>query len=180
MSRVRILLLALVVAVAGPVHAQEEGGAPGGGPGGGGSGGGRGGGSGLPATFGAPQTIPQQFASKLKLDKTQSPAVDQILSAAATEAGPIAQQMLQARQRILNAARASRPDEVTAAQTAYASSAAKMAGIEARAFAQVLALLKPQQQKEAPAAFALLAGLFSKTTPGMAGARGGRGPGGAQ
>ena len=150
------LVLTLTM-LAGPAFAQEEGG------GGGGGGGGRAG-SGLPSDINAPRTIPQQFASKLKLDKVQAPAVDQILTAAATQAAAPAAQMLQVRQRLLNALRANNEGEIKAAQDAYASSAADVARIEAAAFAKVYALLKPNQQKEAPQAFALIAG---RTSPGL-------------
>jgi hypothetical protein len=138
-------------------------------------------GSGLPSDINAPRTIPQQFASRLKLDKTQRPSVDQILTAAATEAAPHAAQMLQARQRLLNALRANNADEIKAAQEAYASAAAEVARIEGAAFAKVYAMLKPNQQKEAPQAFALIAGLFSNP-PTSGGAPGGssRGRGGRQ
>jgi hypothetical protein len=131
--------------------------------------------SGLPSDINSPRTIPQQFASKLKLDSTQRAAVDPILAASATEAVPSAQQMLQVRQRLLNAARASRPDDVKAAQDAYADAAARVADIEAATFAKIYAVLKPNQQKDAPQAFALIAGLFSNLQPGGGAARGGRG-----
>jgi hypothetical protein len=169
------LFMVLTVAMlAGPAFAQEEGG------GGGGGGGGRAG-SGLPSDINAPRTIPQQFASKLKLDKVQSPEVDQILTAAATQAAAPAAQMLQMRQRLLNALRANNADEIKAAQDAYASAAAEVARIEATAFAKVYALLKPNQQKEASQAFALIAGLFSNVPAAGGGARGGaRGRGGRQ
>lgn len=138
-------------------------------------------GSGLPSDIGGPRTIPQQFAAKLKLDKTQAPAVDQILTAAATQAAPHATQLLQIRQRMLNALHANREDEVKAAQEAYASAAADIARIETAAFAKVYALLKPNQQKEAPQAFTLLAGLFSNPPAGGGPARGNsRGGGGRQ
>jgi hypothetical protein len=169
-----LVVVALTATVlTGPALAQEEGGG-----GGGGLSRGSGGSSGLPSGIDGPRTIPQQFASKLKLDKTQSPAVDQILSAASADASPFAQQMMQARQRMLNASRANLPDEVKAAQTAYATAAAKVAGVEQAAFAKVFALLKPNQQKEAPQAFALIAGLFSN--PPAAGGGGMRGPGGGR
>jgi hypothetical protein len=168
-----VLALALTT-LAGPAFAQEEGG---GGPPAGGGGGGGGGQSGLPSDINAPRTIPQQFASKLKLDKTQAPAVDQILTAAANQAAPAAAQMLQNRQRMLNALHANNADEAKAAQDAYAASATDIARIEAAAFAKVYALLKPNQQKEAPQAFALLAGLFSN--PSTGGPAPGRGRGGS-
>lgn len=160
-----------------PVVAQDEGGGGGGGFGGGGGGFGGGGGSGLPAGMNAPLTIAQQFASKLKLEKTQSPDVDQVLSAAAAEAAPVSQQMLQLRQRMVNAARTNRPEELKAAQDEYAAAAAKAAAIEAAAFGKVYAMLKPNQQKDAPQAFALLAGLFTNATAPAGGARGGRAQG---
>ena len=172
-----LLLVLTLTTLAGPAFAQEEGGggrAPGGGGGGGRE-------SGLPSDINAPRTIPQQFAAKLKLDKVQGPAVDQILTSAATQAAPSAALMLQARQRLLNALRANREDEIKAAQDAYASAAADVARIESTAFAKVNALLKPNQQKEAPQAFALIAGLFSNVPAGGGPARGGsRGRGGRQ
>lgn len=136
-------------------------------------------GSGLPSDINLPRTIPQQFSIKLKLDRTQQPDVDRILTAAAAEAAPSTQEMLQARQRLLNALRSSRADEVKAAEEAYATAAAKGAKVEAEVFGRVYALLKPNQQKDAPAAFALLAGLFANTpAPGTGGgARGGPGGG---
>jgi hypothetical protein len=167
-----LVLIMSVTVLAGQAIAQEsEGGS---GPSSGAAG------SGLPSDIGGPRTIPQQFASKLKLDKTQGPAVDQILTAAATQAAPQAAQLQQIRQRMLNALHANREDEVKAAQDAYASAAADVARIEAAAFAKVYALLKPNQQKDAPQAFALIAGLFSapvasggpaRGTPGMRGGR---------
>jgi hypothetical protein len=173
MMKFLVVVAFTATVLTGAAFAQEDGG------GGGGGGLSRGaGGSGLPSGIDGPRTIPQQFASKLKLDKTQSPAVDQILIKAAAEAAPFAQQMLQARQRILNASRAGLPDEVKAAQSGYASAAAKIAGIEQSAFAKVYALLKPNQQKEAPQAFALIAGLFSSSPAATGGAP--RGPAGGR
>jgi hypothetical protein len=89
--------------------------------------------------------------------------------------------MLQARQRLLNALRAGRAEEAKAAQDVYAEAAAKVAATEASVLAKVYALLKPNQQKDAPQAFALLAGLFSSASAPAGGGRGGaRGPGGAR
>src|SRR5438132_14414436 len=66
-----------------------------------------------------------------------------------------------------------------AAVDAYAAAAAKMAGVEARAFASVYATLKPNQQSNAPQAFALMAGMFQPAPP-RAGGRGQRGGGAVQ
>ena len=170
-----LFLVFVLTMLAAPAFAQEEGG--GGSGAGAGGGGGR---SGLPSDINAPRTIPQQFAAKLKLDKTQGPAVDQILTAAATQAAPHAAQLLQIRQQILNALHANREDEVKAAQQAYSSAAADLARIEAAAFARVYALLKPNQQKEAPEAFALMAGLFSNPPTGGGAARGNSRSGGGR
>lgn len=157
-----------VCTVAAHVSAQDDGGFSGGR-----------GGSGLPTDINLPRTIPQQFSIKLKLDRTQQPDVDKILTAANTEAAPSTQEMLQARQRLLNALRGNRAEEAKAAEEAYATAAAKGARVEAAAFGKVYALLKPNQHKDAPAAFALLAGLFANTpAPGARGGPGG-GRGGA-
>jgi hypothetical protein len=169
----------MAAAVTLPVAAQDEGGGGGGGRGGGG--GFSSGGSGLPSDINAPQTIPQQFASKLKINAEQRATVDRLLAAGATEAAPHVQETLQARQRMLNASRANNAAEVKTAQDALTVAAAKIAGIEASTFAKVYALLKPNQQKEATEAFALMAGLFSNSAPAGGGMRGGmRGQGGGR
>ena len=87
--------------------------------------------------------------------------MDEILSAAAAEAAPVAQQLLQLRQQMLNASRKNSAEELKAAQDGYAAAAAKIGAIEAAAFGKVYAMLKPNQQKDSAEAFTLLAGLFS-------------------
>ena len=157
--------------IATPASGQDDGG---------GFSGGRSG-SGLPTDINLPRTIPQQFAIKLKLDRTQQPDVDALLAAAALEAARPTNEMLLARQRLLNALRANHAEEASAAEAAYATAAAAGVTVEAGAFARVSALLKPNQQKAAQEAFALMAGLFSNTrTPGSGGGGrpGGRGGGG--
>ena len=167
----RYLICCVAIAlctIATPASGQDDGG---------GFSGGRSG-SGLPTDINLPRTIPQQVAVKLKLDRTQQPDVDALLVAAAAEAARPTNEMLQARQRLLNALRANNAEEASAAEAAYAAAAAAGVTVEAGAFARVYALLKPNQQKAAPEAFALMAGLFSTPrTPGAGG--GGRGgPGG--
>ena len=118
----------------------------------------------------------EQFADRLKLDsKTQIPAVDQILSDATREAAPIGQQMLQLRQQLVNLALENKPADMKPVVDGYAAAAAKMAGIEARAFAKVYATLKPNQQSSASQAFAIMAGMFQPPAPRGSGGRSGRG-----
>jgi hypothetical protein len=113
-----------------------------------------------------PRTLSQQFADRLKLDaKTQVPAVQQILSDASKEAAPVGQQMLQLRQQLVNLALANKAEEMKPVVDAYTVAAARMTGIEARAFAKVYATLKPNQQSNAPQAFAIMAGMFQPAAP---------------
>ena len=116
----------------------------------------------------------EEVAGKFHLDeKTQVPAAIEIFNAAAAEAGPVGVQLLQIRQRILNAHLNGTPDDAKTAQAEYATAQAKMAAIEANTFAKVYGLLKPNQQKDADKAFALMAGFFQ--SQGAARGRGGRG-----
>ena len=120
----------------------------------------------------------EEFVSKLKLDeKTQVPAVREIFVAAAQQAVPVNNEMLQIRQRLLNVMLTGTADEAKAVQAAYAVSAAKMTGLEAATFAKVYTMLKPNQQPRAPEAFAQLAGMFQSGAPS---ARGGQRRGGVQ
>jgi hypothetical protein len=101
------------------------------------------------------------FAGRLRLDnRTQAPAVQQVLSAAQKEAEPVTAQMLQLREQMLNFALAGRAAELKAASDQYAAAAAAMAAIEARAFAQIHETLRDNQKSRAAEAFALLGGVF--------------------
>ncbi len=139
-----------------------------------------------PPAMGAPSPF-EEFANKLKLDKkTQLPKVEQLFTVAATDAVPIGQELTQLRQRLVNIHLTGRADDLAAAVEATVTSAAKMAALEARAFASVYELLEPKQQPKAAEAFALMAGLFQPSTRGgrggggaPGGGRGGRGGGGA-
>jgi hypothetical protein len=133
-------------------------------------------GSGLPADIGRQVVTPyQQFANKLKLDgKTQAPAAEQVFTETAREAGPIGQQMMQLRQRLLNDMLSKRTEDVKPALEAYTEAAAKMTGLEVKAFTKVYEALKPNQQSGGPQAFAAIAGVFQPASPG-GGRRGGRG-----
>jgi hypothetical protein len=119
----------------------------------------------------------EQFAGKLKLDlKTQGPPVEQIFADGAKEAAPVAQEIMQLRQRLVNAELNAKPDEIKTALDAYTAAATKMAGIETKVFSQVFAALTPAQQARGvdgfEQAFAIMAGFFQQAAP-----RGGRGGG---
>jgi hypothetical protein len=123
-----------------------------------------------------PRTPYQQFAERLKLDaKTQVPAVEQILADAGRDAAPVAQQMLQLRQQLVNLALANQSDATKPVIDAYTAAAAKMTGIEASAFAKVYAILKPNQQANAAQAFTIMGGMFQPAAP-RGGASRGSGP----
>ena len=137
--------------------------------------------AGLAATLfaqgGGPATPLQDFADKLRLDKnTQLPAVQQLFAEAAKEAAPIAQEMIELRQQLVNLELGNRSAETKAVLEAYANAAARMTGLETRVFQQVYATLKPFQQSRADEAFALMAGFFQFS--GGRGGRGARGGGG--
>lgn len=121
----------------------------------------------------APTTF-DRFAGRLKLDKkTQLPAVQQAFAEAQKDSAPVGQQMLQIRQQLVTAALANKPEETKAGLEAYTAAAATMAGIEARAFAKVYAMLEPDQRSRTPEAFALMAGMFQPSAP-RAGRRSGQ------
>ena len=101
------------------------------------------------------------FASRLRLDnKTQAPAVQQVLSEAQKEAQPVIEQMMQLREQMLNFALAGRAAELQATGDQYAAAAATMAAIEARAFARIYESLRDNQKSRAAEAFAGLGGVF--------------------
>jgi Spy/CpxP family protein refolding chaperone len=182
-----VLTAAMAAAMA---FAQEGGGMGGGMPGGGmggmGSGGGMGGrggggGGGMGGMGGGMRSQPKQpldlFAEKLKLNNDQKVEVNTILEAASKEVAPVSQQMLQARQNLAGVLiNGQTGDAVDQLVKAYASLAAKNAAIEAKAFAQICKMLKPNQQKNAGQAFQLLAQAFDR--PRMGGGRGGSRRGG--
>ena len=117
----------------------------------------------------------EKMIDRLKLDdRTQAPEVRLLLMDASRDAAPVAQKILDVRLQLGNMALQNRLDEMPAATEAYAAAATEMAAIEARAFAKIYAMLKPNQQPNAPQAFAMMAGIF-QLSPGRArsGQRGG-------
>ena len=119
----------------------------------------------LPA-IGQQQTIAEQFVSQLRIDiKSQGSAVDEILIGATKQGAPIAQELLEVRQRMVNAALRNQPDEMKSLLDAYSAAATKMAALEGQAFMKVYGLLKPNQQQRAPEAFMIMAGIFLPAPP---------------
>jgi hypothetical protein len=115
----------------------------------------------------------QQFVNRLRLDtRSQLPAAQETFSAALKEAAPVGQEMLQLRQQLVSLALANRrDDEMKQVVDAYAVAAARMTGIETRAFASVYRTLKPNQQSGASQAFAFIAGMFHPSAPRGGGGR---------
>jgi Spy/CpxP family protein refolding chaperone len=135
---------------------------------------GGGGGGGMPRAQRASKF--DQIAEKLKLNKEQKEQAQTILDAGREEAGPLRESLMKARLGIADAlVNAKGDDEVKKAQEAYAAEVAKMTGVEAKTFAKIYALLKPNQQAKASQAWDLMADIFS--SGGRGGGGGGRGRG---
>jgi Spy/CpxP family protein refolding chaperone len=122
-------------------------------------------------------TRAQVLADKLKLNKGQKQELQNILMAAAEEAGPLRTQIGNARVQLAGAIIEGKGDQaVKQAQDAYSVLAAQMTGVEAKAFAKIYALLKPNQQSRASQGFELMAGIFQQPGRGRSEGRGeGRG-----
>jgi hypothetical protein len=122
----------------------------------------------------------EKFIGALKLDeKTQVPAVARIFDDVRKEAGPVAQEILQLRNKMVNAELSGKADDLKTATDAYAIAAAKMAALEAKAMAQIVPLLKPDQKSRIPQAYQQMAGFFQAAAPsGRGGRPGGGGDGG--
>jgi hypothetical protein len=162
-----VISLVSALALAAVLTAQEEGGG-----GGGAFAGGAEGGGGI-----RPPTRFEQFIGKLKMDpKTQGPLVTAMLEEASKDASPIGQEMAKLQNDLVNAILLNKPEtEIKAIVDAYTVAAAKMTGLEARTFAKVYALLKPNQQGGAVQAFDLMAGWLQPPPPGGRGGGGGGG-----
>jgi len=111
------------------------------------------------------------FADKLKLSKDQKTEALSIVQDAAKEITPIRDQMMQARQNLAGALiQGQTGDPIDQILKAYAPLASQAAGIEAKAFAKICKMLKPNQEKGAGQAFELLAETLPRVS---AGGRGG-------
>ena len=115
----------------------------------------------------------EMFEEKLKLNKEQKEEVQTAYSATMEKAAPLSGIISQGRQVIVNAILAGKSaDDVNKMFSEYAMVSSQMTAAEAEFFSKVCAMLKPNQKSKAPAAFELVAGMF--TGGGMGGRRGGR------
>ena len=139
--------------------------------------GGRGGGGMRDDTGGMPrierQTPFDIFAERLKLNKDQKAEAQTVLVDAMKESAPLRQQLARSKAAIANAILGGKSeDDLKKIMDAYTSVAAQETGIETKAFAKVYAMLKPNQQGKAAAAFELMAGIFNAPAGGAGGRRG--------
>ena len=148
-----------------------------------GIGGGRGGGmSGMGGGMGGMRRLSklELFEEKLKLNKEQREEVQTAYSATMEKSAPLRDIITKGRQVIVNAILAGKSDDVNKMFGEYATVCAQMTAAEAEFFSKVYAVLKPNQQSRAPAAFELVAGMFAGggmgagMGAGMGGRRGGR------
>lgn len=123
-----------------------------------------GGGGGAPSGSASDPTPFEQFVSKLKLDsKKQLPEVVKIFTAAATAAGPIAQDLVRLRAQMVEFD--GKPEQLAPVTAAFKAASERMTAAEVKAFQQVQALLKPNQLSKSGEAFVLMAGIFNPPTP---------------
>ena len=117
-----------------------------------------------------------QIADKLKLNKEQREQAQTIVDAGREEATSLRESVAKARLGIADAMVNNKgDDEVKKAEEPYSAEVAKLTGVEAKTFAKIYALLKPNQQAKAPQAWDLMADIFSSGGRG-----GGRGRGQGQ
>jgi hypothetical protein len=113
------------------------------------------------------------FADRLKLNKDQKAEAQTVLADAMKESAPLRQQLSQGRVAIANAILGDKSaDDLKKIMDAYTSVVAQETGIETKAFAKVCAMLKPNQQGKAAAAFEVMAGIFNAPAGGGGGRRG--------
>jgi len=169
------LRLLLTAALASTLALAQRGGGGGGGMGGDEMGGGNMGGN-MQMPRGQRQTKFDQIADKLKLSKEQKDQAQAIMDAGREEATPLREQLAKARLAVADTMlNGKSDDEVRKAQDSYAAAVAQMTGVEAKAFAKIYALLKPNQQSKASQAWELMADVFASS--GRGGGGGGRGRG---
>lgn len=115
------------------------------------------------------QTRLDQIADKLSLSKEQKEEFQNILSAAAEQAGPLNEQLRNGRQQIAGAMVNGRDsgDDWDKLKAAYTAVLAQEAGLEAQAYQKLYGILKDKQKtKAAPVFEELMAGLFERSGGG--------------
>jgi Spy/CpxP family protein refolding chaperone len=126
--------------------------------------------SGPPLTGTHEPTSFERFAEKLALDDSkQLPEVGKILSGAAAPGAAIGREMIAARLRLVDV---DGKPEGAPVMDALNAAEVKMTALDAKTFQQVYALLEKGQQKSAPDAFVLSAGLLDMSAPRAGGRRG--------
>jgi hypothetical protein len=117
----------------------------------------------------------EQFCEKLKLNKEQTSDAQNILAAAAQQAGPVREQLDKNRADIAGAMiEGKSQDEIKKLVDAHSGLQAQLDGIEADAFGKLFATLKPNQQSKAGQAFEFMAAMFDRPGGGGGGRRGER------
>jgi hypothetical protein len=171
----RIVLTAMMAAAMafaqggpGGMGGDMGGGGMRGGERGGGMDGGMGGGGGMRPQRQSPFDV---FSEKLKLSKDQRTEAETIVQDALKEMAPIEQQLQQARQNLAGVLINGQSDQADQLLKSYAPLASQTAAIEAKAFAKICKMLKPNQEKNAGQAFQVLAEMLDR--PRAGGSRGG-------
>jgi len=158
--------------------AQGRGGGMGGDEGGMGGMGGAGGRGGDTSSLGSArpaqrQSKLEQISDKLRLNKSQNEQLQNILSKAREEAGPVRAKLLKAREAVaVSMVGGKSQQEIDPLVKAYEATAAEMTGVETQAFTRIYAMLKPNQQSKADQAFELMAGMFEMPEAGQGMGRG--------
>lgn len=113
----------------------------------------------------------EDFVEALRLDlRSQVPETQRLMVEGSTGASALVNELVQARQQLLNLEANDRAADKGPVLEAYKSGAARMAAAEAATFVQVYALLRPNQQSRAPRGFDQMAGFFfPQANPGPAG-----------
>lgn len=114
-----------------------------------------------------------QFVDKMKLNGDQRNQARAIIMDAAKETGPLQEQLMKVRESLAGAYIAGNSQQADQALAQYTPLVAQLAGIEAKSFAKICALLKPNQQAKAGPAFELLFEVY-EPVPNQNQGRGGR------
>jgi hypothetical protein len=112
----------------------------------------------------------EDFVEVLRLDhKLQVPETQRVMTDGVKGASPLVTELMQARQQLVNLEANDRAAEKAPVLEAHTAAAARMAAVEAATFAQVYALLRPNQHSRAAAGFTHMAGFFiPQANPGGA------------